>query len=75
MKHPPNLSWASLKDPKTMRTYNAKPAEALAARKWWVLDAEGQPVNFEFSPRFDGKDYRVTGLPEQRGQKRATPPR
>jgi hypothetical protein len=28
------------------------------------LDAEGKPVDFEFSPRFDGKDYRVTGLPE-----------
>ena len=27
-----------------MRTYNAKPAEAVAARKWWVLDAEGQPL-------------------------------
>lgn len=28
------------------------------------LDSEGKPVDFEFSPRFDGKDYRVTGLPE-----------
>jgi hypothetical protein len=28
------------------------------------LDAEGKPVHFEFSPRFDGKDYLVTGLPE-----------
>jgi large subunit ribosomal protein L13 len=27
-----------------MRTYNAKPAEAVAARQWWVLDAEGQPL-------------------------------
>jgi large subunit ribosomal protein L13 len=27
-----------------MRTYNAKPAEAIAARQWWVLDAEGQPL-------------------------------
>ena len=27
-------------------------------------DAEGKPVDFEFSPRFDGKDYRVTGLRE-----------
>ena len=27
-------------------------------------DDEGKPVDFEFSPRFDGKDYRVTGLPE-----------
>jgi hypothetical protein len=25
-------------------------------------DAEGKPVDFEFSPRFDGKDYRVTGF-------------
>ncbi len=27
-----------------MRTYNAKPADALAARSWWVVDAEGQPL-------------------------------
>jgi large subunit ribosomal protein L13 len=27
-----------------MRTYNAKPAEAVAARQWWVIDAEGQPL-------------------------------
>ena len=27
-------------------------------------DDEGKPVDFEFSPRFDGKDYRITGLPE-----------
>ena len=27
-----------------MRTYVAKPAEALLARKWWVLDAKGQPL-------------------------------
>jgi large subunit ribosomal protein L13 len=27
-----------------MRTYNATPAEALAARAWWVIDAEGQPL-------------------------------
>ncbi len=27
-----------------MRTYNATPAEALAARSWWVIDAEGQPL-------------------------------
>jgi large subunit ribosomal protein L13 len=27
-----------------MRTYNAKPADALAAREWWVVDAEGQPL-------------------------------
>lgn len=27
-----------------MRTYNAKPAEAEANRKWWVVDAEGQPL-------------------------------
>jgi large subunit ribosomal protein L13 len=27
-----------------MRTYVAKPEEALADRKWWVLDAKGQPL-------------------------------
>jgi large subunit ribosomal protein L13 len=27
-----------------MRTYSAKPAEALAARRWWVVDAKGQPL-------------------------------
>jgi large subunit ribosomal protein L13 len=27
-----------------MTTYNAKPQEAEAARKWWVVDAEGQPL-------------------------------
>lgn len=27
-----------------MRTYVAKPQEALAARKWWVIDAKGQPL-------------------------------
>lgn len=27
-----------------MRTYNAKPADAQAAREWWVVDAEGQPL-------------------------------
>lgn len=27
-----------------MRTYSAKPAEAYASRKWWVLDAKGQPL-------------------------------
>ncbi len=27
-----------------MRTYSAKPAEALPARKWWVVDAAEQPV-------------------------------
>jgi large subunit ribosomal protein L13 len=27
-----------------MRTYSAKPAEALAARKWWVIDATDQPL-------------------------------
>ncbi|HEU4405776.1 MAG TPA: 50S ribosomal protein L13 [Polyangiaceae bacterium] len=26
------------------RSYQAKPAEALAARKWFVIDAEGQPL-------------------------------
>ncbi len=27
-----------------MRTYVAKPAEAQANRKWWVVDAKGQPL-------------------------------
>jgi large subunit ribosomal protein L13 len=27
-----------------MRTYSAKPAEAQAARRWWVVDAKGQPL-------------------------------
>jgi large subunit ribosomal protein L13 len=27
-----------------MRTFVAKPEEALADRKWWVLDAKGQPL-------------------------------
>ena len=27
-----------------MRTFVAKPAEALAARRWWVVDAKGQPL-------------------------------
>jgi large subunit ribosomal protein L13 len=27
-----------------MRTYVAKPAEAQAARKWWVVDAKDQPL-------------------------------
>lgn len=27
-----------------MRTYSAKPAEAQATRKWWVVDAKGQPL-------------------------------
>jgi large subunit ribosomal protein L13 len=27
-----------------MRTFSAKPAEAAAARAWWVVDAEGQPL-------------------------------
>ena len=27
-----------------MRTYSAKPAEAAAARSWWIVDAEGQPL-------------------------------
>jgi len=28
----------------TKRTYSAKPAEAQATRKWWVIDAKGQPL-------------------------------
>lgn len=27
-----------------MRTYSAKPADAQAARKWWIVDAKGQPL-------------------------------
>jgi large subunit ribosomal protein L13 len=27
-----------------MRTYQAKPAEALLARKWWIVDAADQPL-------------------------------
>src|SRR5262245_15945239 len=27
-----------------MRTYVAKPAEVQATRKWWVIDAKGQPL-------------------------------
>src|SRR3954470_12941179 len=26
------------------KTFSAKPAEALAARTWWVIDAEGKPL-------------------------------
>lgn len=26
------------------KTFSAKPAEAMAARKWWVIDAEGKPL-------------------------------
>lgn len=26
------------------KSFSAKPAEALAARKWWVIDAEGKPL-------------------------------
>ena len=26
------------------RTFSAKPAEALAARAWWVVDADGRPL-------------------------------
>jgi large subunit ribosomal protein L13 len=26
------------------KTFSAKPAEALAARQWWVIDAEGKPL-------------------------------
>jgi len=28
----------------TIRTFVAKPAEAAATRKWWVVDAKGQPL-------------------------------
>src|SRR5688572_32527199 len=27
-----------------MRTHVSKPADAIAARKWWVVDAKGQPL-------------------------------
>jgi large subunit ribosomal protein L13 len=27
-----------------MRTYSAKPADAQAARKWWIVDAKGQSL-------------------------------
>lgn len=27
-----------------MRTYSAKPADAQAARTWWIVDAKGQPL-------------------------------
>ncbi len=27
-----------------MRTYSAKPADALAARKWWIVDAKDQSL-------------------------------
>jgi large subunit ribosomal protein L13 len=27
-----------------MRTFSAKPADAQAARKWWIVDAKGQPL-------------------------------
>jgi large subunit ribosomal protein L13 len=27
-----------------MRTYTAKPADAQAARKWWIVDAKDQPL-------------------------------
>jgi large subunit ribosomal protein L13 len=26
------------------KTFSAKPAEAMLARKWWVIDAEGKPL-------------------------------
>src|SRR5215471_18065231 len=26
------------------KTFSAKPAEALAERRWWVIDAEGKPL-------------------------------
>lgn len=28
----------------TPKTFSAKPAEAQAARQWWVIDAEGKPL-------------------------------
>src|SRR6187455_2646733 len=32
------------KTSRSQKTYSAKPAEALAARAWWVVDAEGKPL-------------------------------
>lgn len=57
-----------------MRTYMAKPAEALPARKWWVVDATDQPLGRlasriatvlrgkhrpEFTPHVDTGDFVV----------------
>src|SRR5690606_25434874 len=35
---------AELRNGPVMRTYQAKPAEALPARKWWIVDAADQPL-------------------------------
>jgi large subunit ribosomal protein L13 len=55
-----------------MRTYMAKPAEALPNRKWWVVDATNQPLGRlasriatvlrgkhkpEFTPHVDAGDF------------------
>ncbi len=57
-----------------MRTYVAKPAEAQANRRWWVLDAKGKPLGRlastaatllrgkhkpTFTPHVDGGDFVV----------------
>ncbi len=54
------------------KTFSAKPAEALAERKWWVIDAEGKPLGRlastiatvlrgknkpEFTPHVDTGDF------------------
>ena len=55
-----------------MKTYQQKPAEAEATRKWWVVDAEGKPLGRvaskiamvlrgkhkpTFTPHVDGGDF------------------
>jgi large subunit ribosomal protein L13 len=57
-----------------MRTYTAKAAEGQVGRKWWVLDAKGQPLGrlastaavllrgkhkATFTPHVDGGDFVV----------------
>src|SRR5512138_1427940 len=57
---------------KSMRTLSAKPADAQAARKWWIVDAKGQPLGrlaskvalvlrgknkVMFTPRVDTGDF------------------
>lgn len=48
-----------------MRTYSAKPADAQAARKWWIVDAKGQPLGrlaSKVALKLRGKD-KVTFTP------------
>lgn len=57
-----------------MRTYSAKPSEALPSRQWWVVDAKDQPLGRlasriatvlrgkhkpTFTPHVDGGDFVV----------------